>query len=40
MYEIYLNEDDEIIEKGNILFANLNVRGINYHLYFASNSPV
>ena len=34
MYEIFKNEDDEIIEKGNILFANLNVRGINYPLYF------
>ena len=34
MYEIFKNEDDEIIEKGNILFANLNVQGINYPLYF------
>ena len=34
MYEIFKNEDDEIIDKGNILFANLNVQGINYPLYF------
>ncbi len=34
MYEIFRNEDDEIVEKGNILFANLNVRGANYPLYF------
>ena len=34
MYEIFKNEDDEIVEKGNILFANLNVQGINYPLYF------
>ena len=34
MYEIYKNEDDEIVEKGNILFANLNVQGVNYPLYF------
>ena len=34
MYEIYKDEDEEIIEKGNILFANLNVQGINYPLYF------
>ena len=34
MYEIYKDEDEEITEKGNILFANLNVQGINYPLYF------
>ncbi len=34
MYEIYKDEDEEVIEKGNILFANLNVQGINYPLYF------
>ena len=34
MYEIFENEDEEIIEKGNILYANLNVQGINYPLYF------
>ena len=34
LYEIFKDEDDEIIEKGNILFANLNLRGMNYPLYF------
>ena len=34
MYEIFESEDEEIIEKGNILYANLNVQGINYPLYF------
>ena len=33
-YEIFKDEDEEIVEKGNILFANLNVRGIDYPLYF------
>ena len=34
MYEIFKDENDEIVEKGNILFANLNVQGMNYPLYF------
>ncbi len=34
MYEIFEDENDEILEKGNILFANLKVQGINYPLYF------
>tara|TARA_Y100001980_G_C14538000_1_gene315084 strand:+ start:84 stop:866 length:783 start_codon:yes stop_codon:yes gene_type:complete len=34
MYEVFKNEDDEIVEKGNILFANLNVQGVDYPLYF------
>ena len=34
MYEIFNDEEEEIIEKGNILFANLNVQGIDYPLYF------
>ena len=34
MYEIFRDEDEEIVEKGNILFANLNVQGVNYPLYF------
>ena len=34
MYEIFSDEDEEIIETGNILFANLNVQGIDYPLYF------
>ena len=34
MYEIFESEEEEIIEKGNILYANLNVQGIDYPLYF------
>ena len=34
MYEIFESEDEEIVEKGNILYANLNVQGIDYPLYF------
>ena len=34
MYEIFKDENDEIVEKGNILFANLSVQGMNYPLYF------
>ena len=34
MYEIFESEEEEIIENGNILYANLNVQGINYPLYF------
>ena len=34
MYEVFFDEDEEIIEKGNILFANLNVQGLDYPLYF------
>ena len=34
MYEVFFDEDEEMIEKGNILFANLNVQGLDYPLYF------
>ncbi len=34
MYEIFLDEDQEVIEKGNILFANLNIQGVDYPLYY------
>ena len=34
MYEVFSDEEEEIVERGNILFANLNVQGINYPLYF------
>jgi len=34
MYEIFKDENDEMVEKGNILFANLNVQGMSYPLYF------
>ena len=30
----FFDEDEEMIEKGNILFANLNVQGLDYPLYF------
>ena len=34
MYEVFKDDDEEVVEKGNILFANLNVQGIDYPLYF------
>ena len=34
MYEVFVNDDDKIIEVGNILYSNLNIKGINYPLYF------
>jgi murein DD-endopeptidase MepM/ murein hydrolase activator NlpD len=34
MYEIFMDEDQEVVEKGNILFANLNIQGVDYPLYF------
>ena len=34
MYEIFLNEKDEIIETGEILFANLKLSGQNNSLYY------
>ena len=34
MYEIYLNEKNEIIETGEILFANLKLSGQNNPLYY------
>ena len=34
MYEVFESEDEEIVEKGNILYANLNVQGVDYPLYF------
>ena len=34
MYEIYLNENKEIIETGEILFANLNLSGQDNILYY------
>ena len=30
MYEVFESEDEEIVEKGNILYANLNVQGVDY----------
>ena len=34
MYEIFLNEKNEIIETGEILFANLNLSGQDNNLYY------
>jgi len=34
MYEVYLNEKKEIIETGEILFANLELSGQNNNLYY------
>ena len=34
MYEVFVNEDSKIIETGNILFANLILRGENNSLYY------
>ena len=34
MYEVYLNEKDEIVETGEILFANLNLSGQDNSLYY------
>jgi murein DD-endopeptidase MepM/ murein hydrolase activator NlpD len=37
MYEIFLNEKNEIVETGEILFANLNLNGQDNNLYFFDN---
>ena len=37
MYEIYLNEKKEVIETGEILFANLNLSGQDNNLYYFDN---
>ena len=34
MYEVFVDDNDKIIETGNILFANLNLSGENNGLYF------
>tara|TARA_B100000989_G_scaffold266792_1_gene220511 strand:- start:360 stop:1652 length:1293 start_codon:yes stop_codon:yes gene_type:complete len=34
MYEIYINEKEDIIETGEILFANLKLSGQDYALYY------
>ena len=34
MYEIYLNEKGEVIETGEILFANLKLSGQDNSLYY------
>ena len=37
MYEIFLNEKNEIVETGEILFANLKLSGQNNSLYYFDN---
>ena len=37
MYEIYLNEKKEIIETGEILYANLRLSGVDNGLYYFDN---
>ena len=37
MYEIFLNEKNEIVETGEILYANLKLSGLNNDLYFFDN---
>ena len=37
MYEIFLNEKNEIIETGEILYANLKLSGLDNNLYFFDN---
>ena len=34
MYEVFVNEDDKVIESGNILYANLKLSGQNNSLYY------
>ena len=34
MYESYLNDKDEVVDNGNIIFANLILQGKEYPLYF------
>ena len=37
LFEIFLDEKNNNIEKGEILFANLNLSGINYPLYYLND---
>ena len=38
MYEIFLNEKKEIVETGEILFANLKLSGQDNSLYYFNES--
>ena len=38
LYEVYFNEKDQIIENGEIIFANLILRGVENRLYFFNQS--
>ncbi len=40
MYEIFLNDDKKIIETGEILFANLNLSGVDNLLYYFGKKNV
>ena len=37
LFETFLDEKNNIIERGEILFANLNLSGINYPLYYLND---
>ena len=34
MYEVFMDDNKKVIQTGNILFANLNLSGVNNSLYF------
>ena len=38
LYESYVNDNNEVLEFGNILFANLILKGKEYPLYYFSNN--
>ena len=38
LYEVYFNEKDQVIENGEIIFANLILRGVENRLYFFNQS--
>ena len=40
MYEIFLNEKNEIVETGEILFANLKLSGQDNSLYYFDKKEV
>ncbi len=40
MYEIFLNDDKKIVETGEILFANLNLSGVDNLLYYFGKKNV
>ena len=37
LYETFVDEEKNMVDRGEILFANLNLSGINYPLYFFKN---
>ena len=40
MYENYLNEKDEVVDNGNIIFANLILQGKEYPLYYFNSNKL